>query len=85
MAANPFELHLIFLDTVIGSWRPYLIFMTQQVSSLVYLLDVLEGYSLIVDSLTKLQACVSVLKRTMRTLCPYQSRITKNLNKSRIT
>lgn len=35
VAANPFELHVIFLDTVISSWRPYLVDMTKEVSDLV--------------------------------------------------
>ncbi|KZM23619.1 hypothetical protein ST47_g5218 [Ascochyta rabiei] len=30
--ANPIELHAIFLDTVITSWRPYLSYLTQLVS-----------------------------------------------------
>ncbi|KAF1358404.1 hypothetical protein EJ07DRAFT_156999 [Lizonia empirigonia] len=29
---NPIELHVIFLDTVIASWRPYLSYLTQMVS-----------------------------------------------------
>ncbi|KAF2625280.1 hypothetical protein BU25DRAFT_397208 [Macroventuria anomochaeta] len=34
VAANPFELHVIFLDTVITSWRPYLVYITQLASHL---------------------------------------------------
>ncbi|KAH7359966.1 hypothetical protein BKA66DRAFT_573713 [Pyrenochaeta sp. MPI-SDFR-AT-0127] len=30
--ANPFELHVIFLDTAIASWRPYLVHLTQLVT-----------------------------------------------------
>ena len=30
--SNPFELHVIFLDTAIDSWRPYLENLTQQVT-----------------------------------------------------
>ncbi|KAF1940154.1 hypothetical protein EJ02DRAFT_406954 [Clathrospora elynae] len=30
--ANPFELHVIFLDTAIASWRPYLVYLTQLVN-----------------------------------------------------
>lgn len=33
--ANPFELHVIFLDTVISSWRPYLVYKAKQVTDLV--------------------------------------------------
>ncbi|KAJ4394950.1 hypothetical protein N0V91_011165 [Didymella pomorum] len=33
-AVNPFELHTIFLDTVIASWRPYLVYITQLVFKL---------------------------------------------------
>ncbi|KAF2797930.1 hypothetical protein K505DRAFT_126262 [Melanomma pulvis-pyrius CBS 109.77] len=29
---NPFELHVIFLDTAIASWRPYLVDLTQKVT-----------------------------------------------------
>ena len=35
ITANPFELHVIFLDTVINGWRPYLVDMTKEVSKLV--------------------------------------------------
>ncbi|KAF1926014.1 uncharacterized protein M421DRAFT_230472 [Didymella exigua CBS 183.55] len=34
VGANPFELHVIFLDTVIGSWRPYLVDKAKQVTAL---------------------------------------------------
>ncbi|CAO2658701.1 Nn.00g064240.m01.CDS01 [Neocucurbitaria sp. VM-36] len=30
--ANPFELHVIFLDTAIASWRPHLVYLTQLVT-----------------------------------------------------
>jgi hypothetical protein len=30
-ASNPFELHLIFIDTAIASWRPYLVHLTKLV------------------------------------------------------
>jgi hypothetical protein len=30
-ASNPFELHLIFIDTAIASWRPYLVYLTKLV------------------------------------------------------
>lgn len=35
---NPIELHVIFLDTVIASWRPYLSYLTQMVSKQVWYL-----------------------------------------------
>lgn len=35
---NPLELHVIFLDTVITSWRPYLSYLTQLVSEQVPIL-----------------------------------------------
>lgn len=34
-AENPFELHVIFLDKALASWRPYLVFMTHQISNMV--------------------------------------------------
>lgn len=30
--SNPFELHVIFLDTAIASWRPYLVDLTKLVT-----------------------------------------------------
>jgi hypothetical protein len=30
--SNPFELHVIFLDTAVASWRPYLVDLTKQVT-----------------------------------------------------
>jgi hypothetical protein len=32
MRVNPFELHVIFLDTAIATWRPYLVYLTQLVA-----------------------------------------------------
>ncbi|KAF2692086.1 hypothetical protein K458DRAFT_9680 [Lentithecium fluviatile CBS 122367] len=32
MGSNPFELHVIFLDTAIASWRPYLVDLTKLVT-----------------------------------------------------
>lgn len=34
--AHPFELHLIFLDTAIASWRPYLIYLAERM----YLIEI---------------------------------------------
>jgi hypothetical protein len=31
--ANPFELHVIFLDTAIASWRPYLVDLSRKVTN----------------------------------------------------
>ena len=42
IAANPFELHVMFLDTVIASWRPYLVYMTQLVLDLVACIYLLQ-------------------------------------------
>jgi hypothetical protein len=33
--AHPFELHLIFLDTAIASWRPYLVDLAERISVIV--------------------------------------------------
>ncbi|KAF2184449.1 hypothetical protein K469DRAFT_709209 [Zopfia rhizophila CBS 207.26] len=32
VGSNPFEIHIIFLDTAIASWRPYLVDLTRQVT-----------------------------------------------------
>lgn len=34
-ARNPFEIHLIFLDTALANWRPYMVALTEGVNDLV--------------------------------------------------
>jgi hypothetical protein len=34
--ANPFELHVLFLSIAISSWRPYLVYLIEQVTELVF-------------------------------------------------
>ena len=31
-ALNPFEIHVILLDTALGNWRSYIIYLTEEVS-----------------------------------------------------
>ena len=31
-ALNPFEIHLIILDTSLANWRPYIIYLTEQIT-----------------------------------------------------
>lgn len=31
-ALNPFEIHVILLDTALGNWRSYIIFLTEEIS-----------------------------------------------------
>jgi hypothetical protein len=35
-AMNPFEIHLILLDTALANWRPYMVALTELVNTLVY-------------------------------------------------
>lgn len=31
-ALNPFEIHLIILDTSLANWRPYIVYLTEQIT-----------------------------------------------------
>lgn len=35
-ALNPFEIHVILLDTALGNWRSYIIYLTEQISKQVF-------------------------------------------------
>ena len=35
-ALNPFEIHVIILDTALGNWRSYLIYLTEEISKQVW-------------------------------------------------
>ena len=32
-ALNPFEIHLIILDTSLATWRPYIVYLTEQITA----------------------------------------------------
>lgn len=76
--ANPFELHVIFLDTVITSWRPYISYLTELVSKQAS--DALStlGLRLKKSSLVRPLAYPSAPRVPKRTLSLSQSKTISN-------